>query len=142
MPHESTIFRWLAAHEEFQERYTCAKAVCAEYMGEELLDIADDCTNDWMKRNGQEDEEYWVANGEHIQRSKLRIHTRQWLMGKLKPKKYGDKQFKEVSGPDGGPVVYSDMTEEALDAAIKAKLADLEQYYCIKYAPDHGAKTP
>lgn len=91
MPSERTIFRWLASNDDFCQRYTCAKEISAEYMAEDMLDIADNAVNDWMKRNGKEDEDYWVANGEHIQRSRLRIETRKWLMSKLKPKKYGDK---------------------------------------------------
>ena len=57
---------------------------------DENLEIADDGRNDWMERHGDE-EAGWVANGEHIQRSRLRIDTRKWMASKLAPKKYGDK---------------------------------------------------
>jgi len=68
-----------------------------------MLDIADDGRNDWMERHGKEDAG-WQANGENIQRSRVRIDTRKWLASKLKPKKYGDKVDLTHGGPDGGPI--------------------------------------
>ena len=55
-------------------------------MVDELLEIADDCTNDYMERNGK-----LVFDGEHISRSRLRVDTRKWLLSKALPKLYGDK---------------------------------------------------
>jgi len=89
-PDKSTVFRWIASNNEFRDQYARAKEAQAEAFADELLDIADDGTNDWMARNG-EDNAGWVANGEHIQRSKLRVDTRKWVMSKLLARKYGDK---------------------------------------------------
>ena len=91
MPDKSTVFRWIRSIPEFRDQYARAKEEAADALTDEMLDIADDGSNDWMKRHGKEDEEYWVANGEHIQRSRVRIDTRKWIASKLKPKKYGDK---------------------------------------------------
>ncbi len=41
---------------------------------------------------------------EHIMRSRLRIDTRKWLLGKVLPKVYGDKVITEITGKDGGPI--------------------------------------
>lgn len=54
------------------------------------MEIADNGLNDWMERNAKEDKG-WVANGEHIQRSRLRVDTRKWFLSKVLPKLYGDK---------------------------------------------------
>ena len=86
MPCAQTFFNWLRAHKEFLEQYTHAKQEQAEALIEDMLDIADDGTNDYTKND-----EGYIANGEHIQRSRLRIETRKWLASKLKPKKYGEK---------------------------------------------------
>lgn len=101
MPAASTIFRWLSAHESFQEQYARAKQAQAENLAEEILDIADDASNDWMRRNADEDAG-WVENGEAIQRSRLRVDSRKWLLSKLLPKKYGDKVTQELTGANGG----------------------------------------
>lgn len=90
MPVMSTVFKWLREQQAFSERYAQAKQESADAMAEDVLDIADNATNDWMERQGDDTPGYQV-NGENIQRSKLRVETRKWLMAKMKPKKYGDK---------------------------------------------------
>ena len=59
-------------------------------MADEMLEIADDGSNDWMLRKDG-DKEFYVLNGEHVQRSRLRLDTRKWLLSKALPKVYGDK---------------------------------------------------
>lgn len=92
MPDKSTVFRWLFNRKDFCDQYTRAKEESADAMAEDVLDIADDGINDYMKVYGDDEEVYgWKLNGDAIQRSRLRVETRKWLMAKMKPKKYGDK---------------------------------------------------
>ncbi len=92
MPAMSTVFLWVSKHESFSEQYKLAMASRADAMFEEILDIADDGQNDWMEKQGKEGESIgWVLNGEHVQRSRLRVDTRKWALSKMMPKKYGDK---------------------------------------------------
>jgi len=90
---------------EFLKQYARAKEESADALAEEMLEIADDGRNDWMARNGGTDDEgnarenTYVLNGEHIQRSRVRIDTRKWLASKLKPKKYGDRV--DLTNSDG-----------------------------------------
>ena len=67
-----------------------AREIGYQTMADELLEISDDGRNDWMERNG-EDDRGWVANGEHMGRSRLRVDTRKWLLSKALPKLYGEK---------------------------------------------------
>lgn len=92
MPDKTTVLRWLANNEDFRIQYACARVLQTENMADEIMEIADDGSNDWMKRAREDGSIDEILNHEHIQRSKLRIETRRWLMGKLQPKKYGDKQ--------------------------------------------------
>jgi hypothetical protein len=112
----TTVFRWLAQHEEFRRMYAAAREAQADYLAEELLEIADDARNDWVERRREDGTIVTVLNGEHIQRSRVRIDTRKWLLAKLQPKRYGDVQQTQLSGPGGGPI--------QLDRAFGA-LADL-----------------
>lgn len=98
MPATSSACKWLGEHPEFAEQYARAREAQADVFFDEILDIADNAQNDWMERHG-EDDAGWQANGEHIQRSKLRIDARKWMAGKLRPKKYGDKL--QHTGADG-----------------------------------------
>lgn len=103
MPAPSTVFLWLQKHKEFSDQYARALEARTEAMADDILAIADDGTNDWMERK-HGDDVAWVTNGEALQRSRLRVDARKWLMSKMAPKKYGDKITQEVSGPEGGPI--------------------------------------
>lgn len=97
MPAAGTVFRWIASNPAFREHYTRARAEGCAAMAEDVIVIADDGSNDWMAENDPDNPGY-KANGEHIQRSKLRVDSRKWLLSKLQPKVYGDKQAVELSG--------------------------------------------
>jgi hypothetical protein len=91
MPAESTVRLWaLEDRDGFSAQYTRAREIGYHSMADELLEIADDAANDWMERNG-DDNEGWQLNGEHVQRSRIRLDTRKWLLSKALPKVYGDK---------------------------------------------------
>jgi hypothetical protein len=94
MPSQATVFRWLADERfsAFKEQYTRAREAQADALFDEILDIADDGSNDFMG----EDEKY---NGDAVQRSRLRVDARKWMAGKLRPKVYGDKALGDPENP-------------------------------------------
>lgn len=109
MPNKATVFRWLASDDALSDQYARARSAQADALFDEILDIADDARNDWMERSGEEDAG-WIANGEHIQRSKLRIDARKWMAGKLRPKVYGEKLELEHGGRvETGPITGFDI---------------------------------
>jgi hypothetical protein len=93
--------RWLNEHEAFREQYARATEQRADLMAEEILEIADDGRNDYATTENGE-----TFNSEHVQRSRLRVDARKWLLAKMQPKKYGERVQTEVTGPDGGAVVH------------------------------------
>lgn len=76
--------------ETARQRYAHAKVIQCEVIAEEMLDIADESTNDFMTVM-KGDKGLEVENKEAINRARLRVDTRKWLLSKLIPKKYGDK---------------------------------------------------
>lgn len=109
MPDKATVFRWLAVNEPFRDQYARAREAQADYYAEEIIEISDDGTNDWMERRSEAEKGAgvntgWVLNGEHVQRSRLRVDARKWYASKVAPKKYGDRLENTHSGPDGGPI--------------------------------------
>lgn len=90
IPEKSTINLWRYKYPEFSTRYAQAKLKQADLLAEEMIDIADDGTNDWMLSHDKDDDSLYKLNGEHVQRSRLRIDTRKWLAAKLLPKQYGE----------------------------------------------------
>lgn len=106
MPQVSTVFLWLHRHKEFMEQYAHAREVQAEAMADEMNDIADDGSNDWMDRELKNGDTIRVPDHEHINRSRLRVDTRKWIAARLLPKKFGDRVVNEVTGKDGGPIRF------------------------------------
>lgn len=107
MPSFQTVFSWIKKYPEFLEHYTRACQERSEAMAEDILDIADDGTNDWMEINKRE-----VVDNEAVQRSKLRVDTRKWLMSKMIPKKYGDKIDMTTNGKDLPVPIYNGKSGE------------------------------
>lgn len=91
MPHTSTVYQWVLDNDEFSDKYDTARIMQANHMFDELLEIADDGTNDYMEREAKDGSTYEIVNSEVVQRSKLRVDTRKWYLSKLAPKIYGDK---------------------------------------------------
>lgn len=113
MPSSGTVCRWLGENEAFRDQYARARDAQADTLADELLDIADDGSNDWMERHDAEGGNIgWRENGEALGRSKIRIDTRKWIAAKLKPKKYGEKIDHEHTGKGGGPIVISSTDAE------------------------------
>lgn len=81
-PTASTVYVWLDRFPSFAERYARAREAATEDMLEDILEIADDPNID-------------------TQDKRVRIDARKWAMGKLKPKKYGEKTTHEVGNKEG-----------------------------------------
>lgn len=103
-PHEATVRTWARERDDFSTQYARARELQMHALAEEIVEISDDGTNDWMKSNDPDNEGY-ALNHEHVQRSKLRLDARKWLASKILPKVYGDKVQQEVTGADGAPLI-------------------------------------
>jgi hypothetical protein len=94
MPSTSTFYQWLESNTDKAKQYARATEVRADIIFDDILTIADENTNDtFVNDNGIE-----IVNNDVIQRSRLRIDARKWVLSKLNPKKYGDKIQQEHSG--------------------------------------------
>ncbi|MGM5020196.1 terminase small subunit protein [Tardiphaga sp. 367_B4_N1_1] len=112
MPSESTVRTWaLDDREGFSAQYTRAREIGYMSMADELMEVADDGSNDWMERNDEDGQSTYVLNGEHVQRSRLRVDTRKWMLSKALPKVFGDKITQEHTGPNGDPIVFQTVYE-------------------------------
>lgn len=123
MPSIRSVMRWLGLYEEFRQQYAHAREVQAESMFEEMLEIADDGSNDWMERTGKDGETGdKVVDHEHVSRSKLRVDTRKWVLARMAPKKYGDATNLKVSGDAASPLTV--LLGEISGATLKPKSDD------------------
>jgi hypothetical protein len=91
---QSTFSRWVDEDAILAENYTRAREDLIERMANEVLELSDEDVG--LQPDGKKD---WAA----VQKHKLQVDTRKWLLSKLAPKKYGDKI--EVSGDPTNPLV-------------------------------------
>lgn len=104
------IYEWMGKDAKLAGAIARAREVGYDALAEECVQIADDGSNDWMERLGKEGQPIgWQLNGEHVQRSKLRIETRLKLLAKWNPKKYGDTL--KVAGDAENPLAVSQTVE-------------------------------
>lgn len=104
------FYQILDSDDEKSKRYARACAVRADKIFDEVLDIAE--------HTGEDHTPFTGSNV--VQRDKLRIDARKWVLSKLDPKRYGDKIDLEHTGPGGGPiktqsehrVIFEDYTKD------------------------------
>jgi len=82
----NTFYLWCDRSDKYRERYARATDLRAEKIFEEILEIADDSTLDELVT-----EKGIQFNQEFAARSRIRIDARKWVLGKMRPTKYGDK---------------------------------------------------
>lgn len=97
------VFKWIAEEEGFKDNYTRAREAQADYLADQVMDVADDST---------------IASDD----KRIRVDARKWYAGKLKPKKYGDKQV--IAGDPDAPLNHNvtgkiDMGADLIAAAIE-----------------------
>ena len=71
-------------------------------MADEMLEIADDSTRDYVERQNKDGSTYKAVDHDHIARARLRVDTRKWLLAKALPKIFGDKPAVEQPPVEGG----------------------------------------
>ena len=98
LPSDDTIYEWLAVNPTFAGAYARARKASMERFSHEMVEIADDGRNDYVDRVDKAGNIERVVDPEVVQRSKLRVDTRKWLMSKLAAATYGDKLAVDVSG--------------------------------------------
>ncbi len=98
LPSASTFLDWIGADSFLAEQYAHARQLAYELLADEIVAIADE--NYTTDEHGVRER----LSSEAIQRNRLRVDTRKWMLSKMLPKVYGDKIQTEHTGKDGGPI--------------------------------------
>lgn len=131
-PGYSTIANWRRKHPEFDDAIKMAMEIRANAMADEILHIADDSSEDWVESNDPR-RPGRVLNKEAVLRSRVKIDTRKWLMGRLYPKKWGEKiEIDQKVTVDEGPVDYMRVARKL---ALVLKKADSEEVVDAEFKP-------
>jgi hypothetical protein len=101
IPAARTVRGWvLDDREGFAAQYERARMLGCYAMADEIQRIADDTKGDAIVG----EDGAVVVNHENVQRARLRVDTRKWLLSKLLPKQFGDRVETQITGPGGGPL--------------------------------------
>lgn len=102
-PSSKTFYRWLNEDEAKVKQYARATEERADAIFEEILEIADEPNADVFvdKVTGK-----IKIDGDVIQRSKLKVEARKWMLSKMNPKKYGTHKFVEQENTEVRTVKY------------------------------------
>jgi len=112
-PDFQTICNWRRSKPGFFERYNEAYLDRAEYLADEMLEIADDTKSDVGFRededkDGKGAKEFIIQ--ENTAQRKLKLETRKWVASHLMPNKWGDfsriKQDNTHTFPDAIKVEF------------------------------------
>jgi hypothetical protein len=104
LPVISAVMEWLAADMQMAEQYARAKAEQADFMGEEFIELHQKA---WVpllvdeKPVMVEGKPLMIVSSSSAAAVKLEAENKKWLMGKLRPKKYGDKMDVNHGGSVG-----------------------------------------
>ena len=95
----SAIIRQVQADEIFAKQYARAKEIQLEQLADEILAISDEnpIAVITFGENGVKE----CVDAAAIQRNRLRVDSRKWLLSKLVPKVYGDKSQVALTDADG-----------------------------------------
>ena len=105
MPSPTTFYKWIdevddkgiktIEAKEKMERYARACEIRELILFDDILKIADK-----QDKDVDEVEGIVVVNHNVINRSRLQIDARKWILSKMNPKKYGDKTDVTTNGKD------------------------------------------
>lgn len=90
VPAFQRIYEWMARDSEFAERFAKARDVGFDAIAQECMEIAD-------------------SKDEDAQSRKVRIWARLELLKKWDPKRYGELIKQQHSGPNGGPLEFTEI---------------------------------
>jgi hypothetical protein len=86
-PSTATFYQWLEADKDKAKRYVRACEIRADVIFEDIIDIAD-----------HSDEDHTPFTGANVvQRDRLKIDARKWIVAKLHPKKYSDRVYQDIT---------------------------------------------
>lgn len=96
-PESHTFYKWIDNDESKLLHYVRACKDRADYIFEDILNICDKTDDDIIvDEDGNE-----ITNHNVIQRDRLRVDSRKWMLGKMNPKKYGDASLLKIGDQDG-----------------------------------------
>lgn len=109
MPSRPTVHDWRKARPDFADAYARAREDQMHSWCEEIIGLVDNAEPDWTVDAKRSDDDVFQADGKpdgrvvfkfqriHLERAKAMAHERKWVMSKVLPAMYGDRQQVDVN---------------------------------------------
>ena len=97
-PSSQTFYKWIDVDENKSKRYARACAVRADLIFDEMLVISDTPLSGVTTKTTEKGVE--IMEGDMLGHRRLQVDTRKWVLARLEPKKYGDKNTTVLEGGD------------------------------------------
>lgn len=107
LPATQTVYQWRRQFPSFAADYAAARIDQMEAWSDEIIAISDDSSMDTVTKRDPKGREYEAIDHENIQRSRLMVDTRKWIMAKVGPA-YADRVDHVASGEVVHTVQLSD----------------------------------
>ena len=119
MPVENSFFSWIDNNDKRLKQYRRACEARADAIFEEILSISDS-TIEGVVIETDDHGRTKEKKGDMLGHRRLQVDSRKWMIGKLQPKKYGDKL--DLSSSDGSMTpqtnIITTLTPEQLKEAL------------------------
>src|SRR5215831_14280009 len=87
--------RWVESNAAFRDQYARARDAMYDWIAEEIIRISDDASGDYFVED-RDGKSIVVPDHARVQRSRLQVDSRKWLLSKLS-KRYADKPAEETA---------------------------------------------
>ena len=116
------FLRWIKRDPQRNERFKEAQEMRTEFIAGEIIEIADGV------------ESVDPSSPDTVNRDKLRIDTRKWLMSAHNRKRYGETKQIEL----GGTISITEALAQAQARVIEAEVIDVDNRVIPRLENDHG----
>lgn len=83
------VWFWFEQYPELRAKYDKAREALMAHWEDQIMDITDTPLEGTIERDTPQG--LTIERRDMIEHRKLQVHTRQWMLSKLKPRQFGDK---------------------------------------------------
>ena len=99
---KTTFLGWTKGTGGIPDQYAHAQEAMIHSIAEQIMAISDETPVTIVDQNGIS-----RYDSAAVQHQRLQVDSRKWLLSKMMPKVYGDKNVQEITGPNGGPITLA-----------------------------------
>lgn len=107
MPERTVVIGWANKRPFFRNQLTRSRVECMISWADDIVEAADESVSDYkltldlddprVNRIEEDGKVTFTFSGDHLNRSKLKIETRRWLMERINSEQFGIRQYIDIT---------------------------------------------